>query len=159
MKIRDSGMPDEAMWEGFFDPVLTLRRLQFAVEREDVVDFGCGYGTFSIAAAQFTKGAVYALDIDATMVAATDAKARHARHPHCRRRSVSDHRPAAEPVDRGARDEPVVSFRNQQCAPIASRDRVRASLAKGGRFSKRRSTYSYKFAHASGVCLVQAPRR
>jgi SAM-dependent methyltransferase len=76
MKIRDSGMPEEATWASFFDPALILRRLQFIFDREDVVDFGCGYGTFSIAAARLTSGTVYALDIDANMVAATDAKAR-----------------------------------------------------------------------------------
>ncbi len=75
MKIRDSGMPDADTWESFFDPQLTLRRLQFAFDREDVADFGCGYGTFSLAAAKLTSGTVYALDIDRDMVAATDANA------------------------------------------------------------------------------------
>jgi SAM-dependent methyltransferase len=75
MKIRDSGMPEEDTWASFFDPELTLRQLGFVFEREDVVDFGCGYGTFSVAAAQLTTGTVYALDIDPQMVAATGAKA------------------------------------------------------------------------------------
>jgi ubiquinone/menaquinone biosynthesis C-methylase UbiE len=75
MKIRDSGMPGQDTWEAFFDPQLTLRRLQFCFDHEDVVDFGCGYGTFSIAAAQLTSGTVYALDIESQMIAATREKA------------------------------------------------------------------------------------
>jgi predicted RNA methylase len=71
MKIRDSGMPDADTWERFFDPQFTLRRLRFVVDHEDVADLGCGYGTFSIAAAQLTRGTVYALDIEREMVAAT----------------------------------------------------------------------------------------
>jgi SAM-dependent methyltransferase len=75
MKIRDSGMPDETTWESFFDAPLILKRLDFACESEDVVDFGCGYGTFSLAAARLTTGTVHALDVDADMIAVTAAKA------------------------------------------------------------------------------------
>jgi SAM-dependent methyltransferase len=75
MKIRDSGMPDEATWSGFFDPTLTLRLLRFPANNGDVVDFGCGYGTFSVAAAQLTSGIVHALDLDPRMISATVANA------------------------------------------------------------------------------------
>jgi SAM-dependent methyltransferase len=78
MKIRDSGMPEKATWESFFDPEATLRRLQFAFDDGDVVDFGCGYGTFSIAAARLTRGTVYALDIDPHMIATTQVNAKSA---------------------------------------------------------------------------------
>jgi ubiquinone/menaquinone biosynthesis C-methylase UbiE len=43
-----------------------------------VVDFGCGYGTFTLPAARITSGTVYALDIEPEMVHATEAKARKA---------------------------------------------------------------------------------
>jgi SAM-dependent methyltransferase len=76
MKIRDSGMPDPQMWESFFEPSCVLRRLGFSSSTEDVADLGCGYGTFSIPAAQLTSGTVYAFDIDPNMVAATDGNAR-----------------------------------------------------------------------------------
>jgi SAM-dependent methyltransferase len=76
MKIRDSGMPDPKTWESFFEPTPVLRQLAFSFSTEDVADFGCGYGTFSIPAAQLTIGTVYAFDIDSDMLAATDAKAR-----------------------------------------------------------------------------------
>jgi SAM-dependent methyltransferase len=71
MKIRDSGMPEQEKWEGFFDPLHVLASMGFACRTEDVVDFGCGYGTFSIAAARLTSGIVHAIDIDPTMVAST----------------------------------------------------------------------------------------
>ena len=71
MKIRDSGMPEEATWESFFDPARTLAVLGFDDPNADVVDFGCGYGTFAIAAASLTLGIVHCYDIDPAMVAAT----------------------------------------------------------------------------------------
>jgi ubiquinone/menaquinone biosynthesis C-methylase UbiE len=40
-----------------------------------VVDFGCGYGTFTVPAASLVRGTVYALDIEARMVEATGRKA------------------------------------------------------------------------------------
>jgi SAM-dependent methyltransferase len=84
MKIRDSGMPDEMLWESFFDAPGVLRRLDFALDAENVVDVGCGYGTFTVAAAQLTRGTVYAFDIDPQMVAATSDKARRLGLPNVR---------------------------------------------------------------------------
>ena len=75
MKVRDSGMPEEALWEGFFDARQILTTLDFTEFAADVVDFGCGYGTFTVAAARLTTGTVYALDIDAQMIEATAARA------------------------------------------------------------------------------------
>ena len=75
MKVRDSGMPDAPTWERFFDAPRVLQQLGFDERRMDVVDFGCGYGTFSIAAAQMTTGIVRAIDLDPAMVAATAARA------------------------------------------------------------------------------------
>lgn len=75
MKIRDSGMPERAIWEGFFDPLLVLRRLAFTSVTGDVADLGCGYGTFSLAAAQLTPARVHAFDVEPDMIAATAGKA------------------------------------------------------------------------------------
>jgi hypothetical protein len=50
MKVRDSGMPVEQMWQGFFDPPAILSKLGFINIDGDVVDFGCGFGTFTVAA-------------------------------------------------------------------------------------------------------------
>ena len=74
MKTRESGMPEECLWAAFFTPEEILRKLRL-LSSGDVVDFGCGYGTFTIPAAQITSGTVHALDIDPAMVSATTAKA------------------------------------------------------------------------------------
>jgi ubiquinone/menaquinone biosynthesis C-methylase UbiE len=68
-------MPDEATWGAFFDAGNVLSALAFTREDANVVDFGCGYGTFTVAAARRTTGSVYAVDIDATMIEATAARA------------------------------------------------------------------------------------
>jgi SAM-dependent methyltransferase len=75
MKVRDSGMPDEATWEGFFDARRVLLSLDFPGGGAGVVDFGCGYGTFAVAAARLTTGPVIGLDTEPAMIAATRAKA------------------------------------------------------------------------------------
>ena len=75
MKVRDSGMPEEAAWQGFFDADGILDALAFTDPRATVVDFGCGYGTFSVAAARRTSGTVYAIDIESAMTEATAARA------------------------------------------------------------------------------------
>ena len=78
MKTRQSGMPDEATWEGFFEPEQVLQHLGLTEACGDVVEFGCGYGTFTIPAARICRGIVHTLDIEPEMVAATIAKARAA---------------------------------------------------------------------------------
>ena len=76
MKVRESGMPDERMWEGFFDPPHILKQLDFIESTKDVVEFGCGYGTFTLPAAALTSGTVYAIDIEPQMIEATARKVR-----------------------------------------------------------------------------------
>jgi SAM-dependent methyltransferase len=78
MKVRDSGMPDQALWESFFEPVEVLRLMSFPGTGADVVDFGCGYGTFTLAAAALTTGVVHGIDIDPEMVRGTAKRAREA---------------------------------------------------------------------------------
>ncbi|WP_425619276.1 class I SAM-dependent methyltransferase [Anatilimnocola sp. NA78] len=75
MKTRESGMPAEPVWETFFNPELALDHLGFVHSSGDVVDLGCGYGTFTIPAARRSDGIVHAFDIDAGMVASTLRKA------------------------------------------------------------------------------------
>lgn len=70
MKIRDSGMPDEAYWETLFDVPLILSRL--GIDRfHDVAELGCGYGTFTIPVAKAIRGTLYTFDVDAEMIART----------------------------------------------------------------------------------------
>lgn len=73
-KGRESGMPDEPYWRSFFNPTCILGKLDCAGTC-DVVEFGCGYGLFTIPAARATTGTVFALDIDPEMVRATAARA------------------------------------------------------------------------------------
>jgi ubiquinone/menaquinone biosynthesis C-methylase UbiE len=76
MKTRESGMPDQAMWESFFDPEKVLKTLGISQKTTDVADFGCGYGTFTIPASRIIKGNVYALDLESDMVRTTQEKAK-----------------------------------------------------------------------------------
>jgi ubiquinone/menaquinone biosynthesis C-methylase UbiE len=78
MKARESGMPDEQTWDQFFDPDLILKGLGIQNLTGTIVDMGCGYGTFTIPAAQINQGMVYALDIENKMVITTQEKARKA---------------------------------------------------------------------------------
>ena len=75
MNTRESGMPEEGVWGDFFQPAEILGKLGLEAECRDVVEFGCGYGTFSIPAAKIVCGTVHALDLDPEMIAATGAKA------------------------------------------------------------------------------------
>ncbi len=76
MRARDSGMPDEATWSTFFAAETAVDRL-FAsgCADGDVVEFGCGYGTFTLPAARRTTGVVTALEIEPEMVALVRQKA------------------------------------------------------------------------------------
>lgn len=71
-------MPDDSYWESFFNPRCILERLDCVVDCGDVVEFGCGYGTFTIPAAELIKGQVIALDIEPGMVVETLWKATEA---------------------------------------------------------------------------------
>jgi SAM-dependent methyltransferase len=71
-------MPDEELWNGFFDPDRVLATLGIHAGMEDLVEFGCGYGTFTLAAARIVSGTVYALDIEAALVQGIEEKCRAA---------------------------------------------------------------------------------
>jgi SAM-dependent methyltransferase len=79
MKARESGMPDEAYWNTFFDAECVVKRL-FGTHgcQGDAVEFGCGYGTFTLPAARCTSGSVHAFDIEPDLVAGVCRKARAA---------------------------------------------------------------------------------
>ena len=83
MKVRDSDMPEEEMWAGFFDPSKVLAI--FGIDRrvQDLVEFGCGYGTFTLAAAGIASGTVHALDIEPEMVSVVQRKCRECRDLQC----------------------------------------------------------------------------
>lgn len=71
MKGRESGMPAQDVWDGFFSPAKTIQIMEVDETVSDIVEFGCGYGTFTIPAAKIVKGIVYAVDIETDMVQGT----------------------------------------------------------------------------------------
>lgn len=94
MKGRESGMPDEASWSSFFDPAGVLERLLgTGGQAGNLVEFGCGYGTFTLPAARRTKGLVTALDIEPGMIALVRQRAAMAGHANVRTvlRDFADH--------------------------------------------------------------------
>jgi SAM-dependent methyltransferase len=80
-KGRESGMPEVELWRRFFDPAHILDRLDCG-RPGNVIEFGCGYGLFTVEAAKRSAGTVYALDIEPAMIAATTAAARAAGVPN-----------------------------------------------------------------------------
>lgn len=68
-------MPEEQIWQGFFDPEHILNSLGVNNLAGNIVEFGCGYGTFTVQAARRTKGIIYAIDIDEAMIQNTQKKA------------------------------------------------------------------------------------
>ena len=75
MKLRESGMPDEAYWETLFDVELILDRLEIGGRLRDVVELGCGYGTFTLPVARRISGILRTYDIDPDMVKRTAQRA------------------------------------------------------------------------------------
>jgi SAM-dependent methyltransferase len=63
-------MPEEAYWESLFDVPLILSKLGIG-RFPDVVELGCGHGTFSVPVARAIPGKLYTFDIDPVMVART----------------------------------------------------------------------------------------
>lgn len=104
MKLRDSGMPDEAYWETLFDVPLILDRLGINDRLRDVVELGCGYGTFTIPVAQRIIGTLTTFDIDAAMVERTRQRAVAAgiRNIHCAVRDVFADGFGVEPASQDA---------------------------------------------------------
>ena len=76
MRIRDSDLPIEEEWVKFFNPNRTLTLLGVDCRIKDAADFGCGYGTFTIPAAQMISGKIYATDIEPEMVGTVERKAK-----------------------------------------------------------------------------------
>jgi ubiquinone/menaquinone biosynthesis C-methylase UbiE len=61
-------MPAEDLWASFFNIDLILSELQINSEVNDMVEVGCGYGTFTIPVAKKISGNLYAFDIEEEML-------------------------------------------------------------------------------------------
>lgn len=92
MKTRESGMPDQGRWDSFFDPASIFDALRLDQIEGPIIDIGCGYGTFTLVAAERTRHPVIAIDIEPEMVASTATAARKAGFGHvdCRCVDITD---------------------------------------------------------------------
>jgi len=61
-------MPEEEIWNDFFDIDLILYELHINSKVNDLVEIGCGYGTFTIPSAKLIKGKLYTFDIEREMI-------------------------------------------------------------------------------------------
>lgn len=104
MKLRESGMPDEAYWETLFNVPLILERLGIDARLRDVVELGCGYGTFTLPVARRITGSIETLDIEPAMVERTRARAQTEglRNVACRVRDVMTEGFGLEPESKDA---------------------------------------------------------
>lgn len=75
MKMRDSGMPEEAYWETLLDVPRILDQLGVDGTLRDVVELGCGYGTFSLPVARRITGTLTTVDIEPEMARRTTKRA------------------------------------------------------------------------------------
>lgn len=57
-------MPEEKIWAEFFNIDLILSELLINSRISDLVEIGCGYGTFTIPTARKIAGTLYAFDIE-----------------------------------------------------------------------------------------------
>lgn len=68
MKTRESGMPDQEVWQSFFDVEVLLDVMQINSSIEDILDVGFGYGTFLIPASKRVQGRAFGIEYEKTLV-------------------------------------------------------------------------------------------
>ena len=71
-------MPEETYWETLMDVNLVLDRLGVDASLRNVVELGCGYGTFTIPVARCIAGVLETVDIELAMLERTRQRAREA---------------------------------------------------------------------------------
>ncbi len=126
MRIRDSGMPDEAYWESLFDAPLILSRLGLDGSVGDAAELGCGYGTFTIPVAQAIGGMLFTFDVDPTMVDRTRERTAGLRVV-CERRDIMEY-------GFGVRVDAVLLFNILHCEePVRLLRYAAEALNPGGR--------------------------
>jgi len=68
VKVRDSGMPERGCWESLFNVSLILDKMEINQDINSLVEFGCGYGTFTLLSAERISGNIVAMDIEDQML-------------------------------------------------------------------------------------------
>lgn len=61
-------MPSEDIWSDFFNVDLILSELYINSKIGDLVEIGCGYGTFTIPSAKQITGRLYSFDVEKDML-------------------------------------------------------------------------------------------
>lgn len=74
MKYRESGTPEEEMWESFFNPREVLINMKVNKNIRSLIDIGCGYGTFLFPASDLVSDKVIGIDIDEKMIGICNEK-------------------------------------------------------------------------------------
>lgn len=134
MKGRESGMPEEMFWESFFDPERFVAALLGNASVRDVVEFGCGYGTFTLPVARLSTGVVHALDIDADSVERVRARAAEAELDDIRA-SVTDFVANGTGLDAGSQDHAMLWNLLHIEDPVSLLREARRVLRPGGALS------------------------
>ncbi len=75
LKLRESGMPAEEVWEQFFNPNDLFEKFDLQREKGLGADIACGYGTFTIPLAKLLNTTIYAVDINAEFLTQVQKKA------------------------------------------------------------------------------------
>lgn len=68
MKYRESGMPSEELWQSFFNPENILKQMGVDKNIRNLIDIGCGYGTFILPAAELVSSNVIGIDVDENLI-------------------------------------------------------------------------------------------
>jgi SAM-dependent methyltransferase len=68
MKYRESGMPQESLWDSFFDVFQAIEKMDISKNTKVLIDIGCGYGTFFLPIAGYINGIAVGIDIDPEMI-------------------------------------------------------------------------------------------
>lgn len=71
MKVYDSDMPTEVYWNSLFDIDNIINWLNIKNIKKQIIEIGCGYGTFTIPIAQKVKTKIICYDIDQEMINTT----------------------------------------------------------------------------------------
>jgi SAM-dependent methyltransferase len=67
-------MPEEGIWASFFNIDLILAELQINSDIKDLVEIGCGYGTFTLPVSKATDNVLFSFDMDTLMIQTTQLK-------------------------------------------------------------------------------------
>jgi len=131
LRVRESGMPPQDYWDSFFDVGHILDALLLDSSRRDVLEFGCGYGTFTLPAARRISGKLFALDLDSAMLEVTRSNAMQVGLDNIEYR-LRDFVAAGSGLADGSVDYAMLFNLLHVDAPVRLLEEVRRNLEEGG---------------------------